>query len=473
MDIKLEGEDYICNFYRYKLFDKEKKQYLLTTDSGAFIFLNYREFRELKRGKILSIKTYELLENKGFIITKNNIEIIKKKIGQRYSFLQNGCSLHIVIPTSRCNLGCDYCFADPSEIWSDKKNNDMSEENAKKTVEFILNSPSKAITIEFTGGEPLARFDLVELMIEYANKLNKNKKKDLQFSIVTNLSLMNVEIANYLIDNNVSICTSLDGPEELHNKHRVIRAKKGIEIGTWDKVIYWCREINKLYVDKKKQGRVYALMTITKDSFNYSHQIIDTYLELGIQIVDIRAMMYIGRATEEVNSSFLYSFEEFVKFYEKSLKYISELKKKGIQIDDRMTQLYKKKIITQKPTYHSDFESPWGAGILSLTYHSDGNIYCCHEALGNEDFLLGSIKDKWMDLFSRKEMAFTIMSSLLEANPKCDRCVYKPYCATSPIENINAQKSINFRPEKTVKHHETIFHCEREFKKILENEIRE
>ncbi len=470
---QVENNDYISNFYRYKLFNKKTKTYLLTSDSGAFCFLNSQEFRQLKRGTITSQKTYQLLEEKGIIISKNNIKKTQLQMGTRYSFLQNGCSLHIVIPTARCNLGCDYCFADPSEIHAPKGENDMDETTAKKTVEFILNSPSSAITIEFTGGEPLARFDLVKIMVEHAQKLNKKLKKDLRFSIVTNLSLMNISIMEFFIEHNINICTSLDGPKQLHNKHRIIHAKQGKEIGTFDTVIHWMKTINQEYKKRNINNKVYALMTITKDSLNYSKEIIDTYLELEIEMVDIRAMMYVGRITEENNKQYLYEYKDFITFYQKCLDYIKELQKKGIEIEDRMTHLYTKKILTGKPQYHTDYESPWGAGISALTYHSNGHIYCCHEALGNDDFLLGNVHQQWLELFQTKEMAFTIMSSMLERNPQCDRCVYKPYCSTSPIENISSQKDINFRPSKTIRHHETHFHCEREFNKILENETRE
>lgn len=468
---KSEEKDYICNFFRYELFDKKSKTYLITCDSGAFCFLNTKEFRQLKKGTIISKETFDLLEKKGIIITKNNLKKVQQSLGLRYSFLQNGCSLHIVIPTARCNLGCDYCFADPSEIHAPKGENDMDEKTAKKTIEFILNSPSQAITIEFTGGEPLARYDIIKIMIEHAIILNKKQKKDLKFSIVTNLSLMNHEIMEYLIKHNVNICTSLDGPKELHNKHRIIHAKKGKEIGTFDTVIHWMKTINQEYKKRKISRKVYALMTITKDSLKYPKEIIDTYLDLNIDLVDIRAMMYVGRITEEENKQYLYKYEDFIHFYEECLNYIDQLQQRGITINDRMTELYKQKIISGKPQYHVDYESPWGAGISTLTYHSNGKIYCCHEALGNDDFLLGTISQNWLELFQTKEMAFTIMSSMLERNPLCDRCVYKPYCATSPIENISAQKDINFRPSKTIKHHETLFHVKREFKKILLKEI--
>jgi His-Xaa-Ser system radical SAM maturase HxsB len=470
---QVEGIDYICNFYRYELFDKKNNHYLLTTDSSSFVFLNKQEFRMLKRGTISSEPTFNLLKEKGIVLTKKNLSHVKNTLATRYSFLQNGCSLHIVIPTARCNLGCDYCFADPSEIHAPKGDNDMSEKTAKNTVEFILNSPSKAVSIEFTGGEPLARFDLVKLMVTYAQELNTTRKKDLRFSIVTNLSLMNKEIMDFLITNEFSICTSLDGPKELHDKHRVIHANKGREIGTWDTVMHWIKTINAEYISRTINKKVYALMTITKDSLTYPKEIIDTYLELDIEIVDIRAMMFVGRITDLENQKSMYEYGDFITFYQQCLEYINSLQKKGIAIEDRMTQLYKKKILSGKPTYHTDYESPWGAGISGLTYHSNGSIYCCHEALGNDDFLLGDVTQKWMSLFSTKEMAFTIMSSLLEANPQCDRCVYKPYCATSPIENISAQSDINFRPSKTVKHHETLFHAKREFSKLLNNELRE
>ena len=157
------------------------------------------------------------------------------------------------------------------------------------------------------------------------------------------------------------------------------------------------------------------------------------------------------------------------KFYEKSIKYIGELQKRGIKIDDRMRQLYEVKVLENSPTYHTDYESPWGAAISSVTYYNTGEIYSCHEALGRDEFKLGNIyTDTWKSIFKSDQTSFTILSSMLESNVICDRCIYKPYCSTLPIENYYAQDKFNFNPYKTTRHYETIFHTNKIFKKSFE-----
>lgn len=465
---KLEGEDYISNFYRYKLFSKEKDMYLLTVDDGSFIFLNSSAFKQLKKGKIIDEKVYLSLVEKGIIVTETNFNDLVSKTFKRYSFLENGTSLHIVIPTNRCNQGCHYCFAEPAKIDANKEDNDMTEKTARKTIEYIMKSPSSAITIEYTGGEALIRFDLVKLMTLYAKELNLKYKKDLRITIVTNLTMMNEEMAQWLIDNDVTICTSLDGPKEIHNANRIILAKGGKEIATYDTVIFWIKKINEMYKKKGSNYIVNALPTITKYSLAYWKEIIDLYVELGMRMIDIRAMFSIGRGVEETKDPNFYTGEEFIVFYTKCLKYIEELRSKGVNINDRMKELYEVKVLENRPTYHADFESPWGAATGSVTYFNDGTIYACHEAIGKEEFKLGNIyEDSWKDIFNKKETAFTILSSMLEANPKCDADPYKPYDSTLPIENYYKFGKFNFYPEKTLRHFETKFHCDRIFNEVL------
>jgi len=467
MFVALEGKNYVSNYYRYTLYDKNKELYLVTVDDGAFIFLNKSAFLQLKKGKIVDEEIYSKLLNKGIIINSSNFDNVVEKTKKRYSFLDNGTSLHIVIPTSRCNLKCRYCFAEPQEINASKDKYDMTPQIAKKTVDFIFKSPSEAVTIEFTGGEPLARFDILQIMCNYAKELNKERKKDLCLTVVTNLNLMTDEIAKWLIENDVTICTSFDGPEELHNKMRVIEGANGKKIGTYQSVVGWIKKINLLYEEKGIDRRVNALMTITKHSFKYYREIIDEYVKLGIKIVDIRSLMFVGRALYESSKSYYYSQEEFFDFYKKSLEYIEELKKKGVDIEDRMKEEYEIKVLEQRPTYHIDYESPAGAAIGSLTYYSDGKIYAAHEALGQEEFLLGNINMKWSEIFKNKNTSFVVLSSMIESNVICDRCVYKPYCGTSSVENYYALGKFHFYPTKTAKHHETLFHTKRIFDEIV------
>lgn len=469
---KKEGIDYILNFIRFKKFDKRNNVYLITTDFSTHQFVTKEEFKQIKRKKITSKKLFNNLENTGIILTSNNINSVLVEIKKRYSFLENATSLHIVVPTSRCNLGCTYCFATPDFIGEDKSKTDMTPEIATKTIEFIFNTPSSSVTIEFTGGEALVRFDLVQQMVLEAKELNKKYKKNLQFSVVTNLSLMTKEIALWLIENDVSICTSLDGTKAIHdaNRHvRIDKENKNQSIKTYDNVVYWIKEINQIYKEKGMDIRIPALLTTTKNSLGKSKEIIDLYQELENDSIYLRSMGHIGRANLKSNKPNEYTFEDFKKHYTQALNYINELKKTNPKINDIMNEQFKTKILERKPTYNVDFESPWGAATGSLTYFSNGDIYACHEAIGKDEFKLGDIfEHNFQTLFKTKETNFTILSSIIEANPFYDRYVYKSFSGMSPIENYFQYNKIQVHPKKTMKYHEADFFSNEIFNQLYE-----
>lgn len=464
---KIENVDYISNFFRYKLYDKKNNIYLLTTDDGNFIFTNRNSLLQLKRGKIINKNIFNKFLEKGFIITNENIEKIILKTRKKYFSLFDPVSLNIIVPSSRCTQNCSYCFASPDKLTADKSRTEMTIETAKKTIDFIFSYPAKATTLEYTGGEALLNFEVVKFMVLYAKKKNEKINRSLRQTIVTNLSLMTDEIADFLIDNQVTICTSLDGPQNVHDKNRFILGKNLVKIGTHKKVVYWIDRINQKYKKIKIPLQVNALITTTAYSLKYYKEIIDEYVKYDLKLVDLRMLMNIGRAVS--NNELKYEYKKFVDFYKKSIEYIDELQQKGIKINDRMRELFNIMILENKPIFHIDFENPWGAARNSLTYFSNGDIYANHEAIGKEEFLLGNVKkDKYGDIFKKKETSFTILSSLLENNFVCDKCVFKPYCSTSPIENFYTFKKFNVDLRKTSKHFETIFHTKRVFDKLLE-----
>ena len=467
---KREGIHYISNFYRYKLFDKETKHYLLTTDDGNSLFLNSSSFRQLKKGRLEDENLYNILLSKGIIVNETNFNNVVEKTRKRYSFIGNGTSLHIIVPTHRCNMGCVYCFAEAENI-ENQSIKDMTSETAKKTVEFIMKSPSDAITIEFQGGEPLLGFENIKIIVKYAKELNRKYCKDLKFALVSNFTLMTEGMAEWFIENGVSFCTSLDGPREVHDNNRPILAKNKIKVGTYDKVAYWIKKINSMYKKKGVEGHVNAIMTITKESLPYFKEIIDEYVKFGIYLVNIRPLTMMGRV-KDTRNGISYDMKDFICFYQDSLKYIDSLNRVGIFVVDRIRDLYNLKIIENKPGYHADFESPCGAATGNIVYFTDGSIYTCNEALGRDEFKLGNVyEDKWSDIFKKNETAKAILNSMIESNVMCDRCVYKPYCSTCMVENFYSEGKFHFYPTKTSRHHQTIMHSENFFNNIF-NELK-
>lgn len=405
---------------------------LLTTEHGGWIVLNEEEYRLLRLANVwMDPDLFRNLEDKGIILTEKNFSKVVNCYRSRHNHLFNGTSLHIVIPTLRCNHFCIYCFAKSKPL--DAIGYDMDEDTAKATVDFIFQSPSKDITIEISGGEPLANFPIVQYLIEYSKEKNKVAKKNLQYALVTNMTLMDNDILKYLMENQVGISTSLDGPKEVHNKNR----KYLNSTNTYEDVVYW------IDVIRKQHGypKVGALPVVTKYSLPYAREIVDEYLSHGLKTLRLKYMTEVGHA-QQLWRKIGYTPEEYLKLWEDTLDYILQLYKQGVAFNEGLTMLLLKKIIeTENPGY-TDLEMPCGAAISQLAYAQNGNIYTCDEARAFETFRIGNVRENTYSevLTSKPVLDMVDLSSCCSL--LCDECVWKPYCGICPVISYSVNKTV-------------------------------
>jgi uncharacterized protein len=426
MELKsaLQKEKFIVNNFRHK---KLSVGNLITTDHGSFEIIDDKSFEELKSGNVSSKEMLDRLEDKGIILTAKNIDRVKASLKERYSFLKQGTSLHIVVVTLRCNQYCIYCQA--SSRPELKAGVDMDAETAKKTVEFIFQSSSNEICIEFQGGEPLLNFPAIKKITEYANQINKTKRKDLIFTLVTNLTLMTEEILDYCIKNRIFICTSLDGPKFLHDKNRPCNKS------SHDTAVYWIKRINDEYKKKKIDYTVLnALITVTRESLKYPKEIVDEYAKLGMKTMHLRFLSKLGYAGKN-RATIEYSSEEFIAFWKAAVDYIIELNKKGIFFRERTVMTILKKIMTEKDPNYLDMRSPCGAVIGQMAYNYNGDVYSCDEGrmLDEDTFRIGNVKkDSYGSVLCSHESCAIVAASINDSQI-CDSCAYKPYCGLCPV----------------------------------------
>lgn len=240
-------------------FEKIKNKYLITSESGRYIISN--KIKTINFKKKSEIDSYNKLNR----------------------FVYSPPTLHIIVTTLKCNLACRYCRATKNFL-----NQSMNIKTAKKVIDFILSTPSKNITIEFQGGEPLLNLEVLKESINYISDKRKNSNKDVIISIVTNLTLMDDEKLKFLIKNNISICTSLDGPKIVHDKNRLY-----FNGSSYEKVIYWFKKIKKV-IEKSKSSKPdslpSALMTTTKFSLPYYKEIVDEYRKIDLGGIFIRPL---------------------------------------------------------------------------------------------------------------------------------------------------------------------------------------
>ena len=425
-------EDCVPNFYRTFRFDDNN--FLVTTDHGEWVLLDKDEYRLLRTNRVREdLNLFNILKEKGIILTKNNIENVIKKYKERNHFLFNGPSLHIVIPTFRCNQRCIYCHSVAKPL--DAKGYDMDEDTAKKIVDFIFKSPAKTLSIEFQGGDCSFNFDIVKFIIEYAEEKNKKAKKRILFNIVTNLTKMDDDKLNFLKKHRImGLATSLDGPKELHNKNRKYLNGRG----TYDDVIYWIKRIKKEF---KYDINLNAMTTITRYSLDYPKEIVDEFNKLDLRNVWFRFMNNLGFAHTEWKK-IGYTPEEYMKFFNTGLDYIIELNKKGEKITEVMTYIMLKKILNKRDPMFVDIQSPCGAAIGQLLYDHKGNIFTCDEAKIFEEFKLGNVKtSNYKDIFNNKTLR--AMIDISSKYPTlCDACPFSPFCGICLVNIYKSQGNI-------------------------------
>lgn len=427
-------------FFRFR---QLKGAYLLTSDTGKYSFLSTNEFADLLEGRLtnLSSDTRSRLQERGFFTDAANLGDLVQQYSSRHAFLSKGTDLHIIVVTLRCNHRCIYCQTNSGNATD--RSLDMDLKTAKSVVEGIFESPSNSITIEFQGGEPTLNFEAIRFIVEYALKKNKTEKKNLQFTLVSNLTSLTQGQFDYIINKKIGVCTSLDGPCELQNKHRVFL----VGAGSYHKTLHWLKRFKKSFGSKEFPHRTNALTTITRFSLPYHKVIVDEYIRLGLTKIHLRPASPFGHAKTNWKK-IGFSVDEFLSFYRKSMDYIVELNRSGKTLVERTALIFLKKILTDTDPNYLDLRSPCGAGIGQLAYHFNGDIYSCDEGrmlgqMGDPMFKLGHVLTHgYQDIMEAPALKAVCVASCLDNLPGCHDCAYMPYCGVCPIYNYTQTSSV-------------------------------
>jgi len=310
---------------------------------------------------------------------------------------------------------------------------------------MAFQSPSPQIILEFQGGEPLANWDVVKFITEYAIEKNKTAEKDLGFSLVSNLSLMNDERLEFLVDKNVQICTSIDGPQDLHDGNR-----KLIGGSAWEQTVHWMKKVDDAYKGKGLDPDLYhveSLMTTTRASLGRAKEVVDQYVSLGRKACFLRPLNPFGFA-KTTFEKIGYTTDEFLAFYKEAVDYMIELNRQGAEILERNAAIFLTKMLTPADPNYLDLRSPCGAGVGQIAYNFDGDLFTCDEGrmvsqMGDDVFQIGNIEESTYDEVVQHDAVKSIqVASCVDGLPGCMDCVYKPYCGVCPVYNYAEQGTI-------------------------------
>ncbi|MDE2230973.1 MAG: radical SAM protein [Candidatus Omnitrophica bacterium] len=418
--------------------EKINDKYLVSNMMGAWDALSEAEFRQfnslcLQEGSSLSRR----LQERGLILDENNILRVMDEYRRLNANLFTDTSLHIAVVTKRCNLRCNYCHAEGGA-----SSEDMSIETATRVLQYLFDVRNNNVTLEFQGGEPLLNWPVVRFLCEHARKFN-TLGKNLNIVLVTNMLLMDDEKIRFLAEHNVGVCTSVDGPADIHDQCRKDVGGRGSHAQLMEKIERFSAHTGR---------KVYMLPTITKYSLAHPEKIVDEYLRLGQGEIALRPVNKIGYARnhwDEIG----YGSQEFNDFYTRAFGYIMKLNTSGTHISERIARTILTKVLLKTDPYYVNMMNPSGDGRAVMTYGVDGGCYPTDEArmLGDDMFRLGSIVDEGYDHMLNKENLLFLLSA------GCSdlwnyRSVYSPWMGVDPVVNYAMEKNVVPKGDSRLQH---------------------
>lgn len=425
---KASGENWQLLPFR---FERLKDRVLVTNMVGEHLALSGEDF-ELLAGKQLPADSplVRRLRAKHVIRAADErtpLTLLALKARTRYRRLAESTGLHIFVASLRCEHSCPYCQV--SRRSQDTERYDMSLETAERGLEMAFRSPSRALKIEFQGGEPLLNFGLIEEVVRLAKERNRTEGRNLGFVIATNLALVSDEVLEFCARHEVNISTSLDGPADLHNKNR---PRPGRD--SWERAVDGIRRAQ----EALGVNRVSALMTTTRRSLDRVQEIIDAYVELRLRGIFLRPLSPYGFAVKTKSYS-AYDAERWLDFYREGLAYILELNRRGVEMTEYLSAVILKKMLTNTEPGYVDLTSPAGIGIGAIVYNYDGSVYASDEGrmlaeMGDETFRLGHLEtDSYEEIMTSEALLAPLEESFAPSAPMCSDCAFEPFCGSDPV----------------------------------------
>ena len=372
-----------------------------------------------EKGDIIeALDELKSLENNGLLYTEDPYEsIIAKDAGE--TFIKAMC-LNIA---HDCNLRCKYCFASKGDYKG--KRSLMTSEVGRTAIDFVIkkSGPRKNIEVDLFGGEPLINYEVVKSIVDYGRQQEKIHNKVIRFTITTNALLLDDDKIEYLNNNMENIVLSIDGRKEINDGVRVRADGKG----TFEDIL---PKIKKM-VDKRHGDKQYYVRgTFTSKNLDFYNDVIELaalgFKEISIEPVVLPDDNELSLKEEHIGIIF--------EQYEKLAMEIIERKKSGQEF-----KFYHFAIdINGGPCIYKRI-SGCGAGFEYIAVTPEGDIYPCHQFVGNNDFKIGTIFDEEINIIKSTEFK----NAHIYNKKDCINCWAKFYCSGGcQANNYNFNGSI-------------------------------
>ncbi|MFB0971992.1 MAG: thioether cross-link-forming SCIFF peptide maturase [Tissierellia bacterium] len=307
-----------------------------------------------------------------------------------------------------CNLKCKYCFAAQGNFKGERAL--MSLETGKKSLEFLAKNSGnrRNLEVDFFGGEPLMNFDVVKELVHYGRELEKIYNKNFRFTITTNGVLLTDDKIEFINEHMDNVVLSLDGRKEVNDYIRPTLNDKG----SFDLIVPKFKKL----IDTRGEKDYYIRGTFTKFNKDFRKDL-KAYYDLGFKKVSIEPVVTDPNEpyalTEEDLYEILKEYEEFSKDYLDIRKTDKDFLFFHYMIDLSQGPCVVKRLVG------------CGAGSEYIAITPEGDIYPCHQFVGEKEFLMGNLEEGITNIKLRDNFKCANVLNKTE----CDNCFAKYYCS--------------------------------------------
>ncbi len=345
------------------------------------------------------------LKESGCLFTEDNFEPMADTLKKKTAGVVKALCLHVA---HTCNLNCSYCFASQGKYNGDRAV--MTFETGKRALDFLIENSGtrRNLEVDFFGGEPLMNWDVVKQLVAYAREVEKKHNKNFRFTLTTNGVLVDDEVIEFANREMSNVVLSLDGRKEVHDRFRVDYAGNG----SWEKIVPKFQK----FVEARGNKEYYMRGTFTHNNPDFLKDI-ETMLDLGFTELSMEPVVCAaGDPSELTQEDMPIVFEQYEKLAELMLKRKSEGKP--------FTFYHYMIDLSGGPCIYKRI-SGCGSGTEYMAVTPWGDLYPCHQFVGDEKFKLGDI---WSGV-TNTAIQDEFMQCNVYERQECRDCWARLYCS--------------------------------------------
>lgn len=370
-------------------------------DTALYLKMKY------EGGAIVDLPSEKIAEiEKDVAELKGNGLLFKEEV-KTYPLKSNEVKALCIHICHDCNLRCRYCFADEGAYHSAREF--MSEETAKKAIDFLIENSGnrKVLEVDFFGGEPLMCLDTIKNIVYYAKEKAAARGKKFLFTTTTNALLLNEEAIEFFNAEMENVVLSLDGRKQVHDAIRKTVNGKG----SYDFVINNIKNFVKSRGDK----HYYVRGTFTAKNLDFSKDVLfladNGFDSISMEpvVTDIDDLAIKEEHLPEILKEYERLCDEYLERYERG---------EGFNFFHFNVDLEGGPCLSKRV-------SACGAGNEYFSVAPNGDIYPCHQFVGDEKFKMGNVNGGALNADIRS----TFAENCLFTREKCDKCFAKYICS--------------------------------------------